>query len=375
MNIAFYAPLKAPTAENPSGDRLIGQQLIRALQAVGHDVDLVSTFRSYDGSGDADRQSRLKHLGGRIANRLVRRLESRTPDIWFTYHLYHKAPDWIGPTVAHAFKIPYVVAEASFAPKQGHGPWAQGHAAVQQALAKVSLVIGLTETDRTCVEPQLSEKSGYLQLSPFLDTESYVAAADQRDHLRRKLVEERGLNPSVPWLLAVAMMRPGDKTESYEILAQALTEIGDREWQLLVAGDGVMRGHVESSFGAVTERVIWLGCQQPASLAELYAASDIFVWPAVKETPGMCFLEAGAAGLPVVGGNGFGVADVVVDGKTGLLATHLSVPDFADKVRMLLDNLSLRREMGAHALEHVRQNHDVGVAGTIMDTALAELIS
>jgi len=375
MNVAFYAPLKAPTAETPSGDRLISRLLISALKDAGHDVELASTFRSYDGKGDARRQRRLKRLGERLAGRIVRRLENRKPDVWFTYHLYHKAPDWIGPIVARALAIPYVVAEASFAPKQEHGPWAPGHAAVGQTLGEISLVIGLTETDRTCVEPHLSAKSAYLPLPSFLDTTSYMEArACRRDH-RRRLVTAEGLNPDVPWLLTVAMMRPGDKTESYEILAQALTVLGDRDWQLLVVGDGATRAQVKKLFGAMAERVVWLGCQQSDVLAGIYAASDIFVWPAVKETPGMCFLEAAAAGVPVVGSDGFGVPDVVVNETTGLLARHLDVADFADKVSRLLDNASVRHEMGANAVEYVRKHHDIRTVGNILNSALVGLVS
>ena len=35
------------------------------------------------------------------------------PAAWFTYHLYYKAPDWLGPDIARALAIPYLVAEAS----------------------------------------------------------------------------------------------------------------------------------------------------------------------------------------------------------------------------------------------------------------------
>jgi len=44
------------------------------------------------------------------------------PALWFTYHLYHKAPDHIGPVVARQLGIPYVLAEASYAAKQARGP-------------------------------------------------------------------------------------------------------------------------------------------------------------------------------------------------------------------------------------------------------------
>src|SRR5437870_1402861 len=133
MRIAFYAPLKPPDHPVPSGDRRVGQLFLAALRLAGHQPALASRFRSYEGRGDPLRQARLAALGRGLADRFLRRcreVPESTPELWFTYHLYHKAPDWLGPTIAGALDIPYLVAEASDAPKQALGPWAAGqHAA------------------------------------------------------------------------------------------------------------------------------------------------------------------------------------------------------------------------------------------------------
>ena len=126
MRIAFYAPMKAPTHPTPSGDRQIARLFMTALRRGGHDVALASDFRSYEGKGDAARQQAIADQAAEIAAALIadyRRRPDRAPDLWLTYHLFHKAPDRLGPTVAAALDIPYVVAEASFAPKQARGPW------------------------------------------------------------------------------------------------------------------------------------------------------------------------------------------------------------------------------------------------------------
>ena len=57
-------------------------------------------------------------------------------ELWFTYHLYYKAPDWLGPAVSRALGIPYVVAEASHAAKREGGAWDVGHRAVAEALRR-----------------------------------------------------------------------------------------------------------------------------------------------------------------------------------------------------------------------------------------------
>ena len=134
MRIAFYAPLKSPTSTVPSGDRMIARMFIRALEMKGHDVTLASRLRTFDDGRIQGRQQRLRDLGERAADRLIKRYRSMAiedlPALWFTYHLYHKAPDWIGPKAASALAIPYVIAEASHAPKQAEGKWSLGQGRV-----------------------------------------------------------------------------------------------------------------------------------------------------------------------------------------------------------------------------------------------------
>ena len=88
MRIAFYAPLKPPTHATPSGDRKVAGLLMEALVRAGQRVELVSTFRSFDGDGDAARQAALKAQGESLAQRLaaqwVASPRSERPDLWFT---------------------------------------------------------------------------------------------------------------------------------------------------------------------------------------------------------------------------------------------------------------------------------------------------
>jgi hypothetical protein len=57
--------------------------------------------------------------------------------------VYYKAPDWLGPRIAKALGIPYVLAEATHAPKRAGGPWAIGHEATEAALRMASRVLPL----------------------------------------------------------------------------------------------------------------------------------------------------------------------------------------------------------------------------------------
>ena len=59
MQVAFFAPLKAPTHPVPSGDRQMARNLMALLGAQGAGVILASELRTRDGSGDAANQRRL----------------------------------------------------------------------------------------------------------------------------------------------------------------------------------------------------------------------------------------------------------------------------------------------------------------------------
>ena len=378
MRIAFYAPMKPPTHPVPSGDRRVASMLMQALDAAPHRCRLASRFRSYDGAGDRRRQLRIREIGTRLAERLIRRCRAGPaadrPEVWFTYHLYHKAPDWLGLPVAHALGIPYVIAEASHAPKQRDGPWALGLEAAERAIASADLVFALNSADAACVRPLLADPDRLRPLLPFLDSGPYREAARRRDRHRRRLARTAGLECGRAWLVAAAMMRPGDKLASYRCLAAALDRLRDRPWSLLIAGDGEARADVEAAMAPLGDRVVWLGRRSEAELAGILAAADVYVWPAVNEAYGMAILEAQAAALPVVAGRTGGVPDVVAEGKTGLLVPPNDAEAFAACVRALLDDPDRRQAMADAAGQRVRRCHEVDAAGRTLHRALGRLV-
>lgn len=361
MRIAFYAPLKSPDHPVPSGDRRMARLFVEALRRAGHEVALASRFRSYDGTGEAVRQARLRRLGGMLASRYLNRCPVPGPDLWFTYHLYHKAPDWLGPDVARRLDIPYVVAEASFAPKQRGGPWATGHNAVAAAVRGADRLICINTDDAACLRPLLSDGRRLVAMKPFLDAEPAARARTNRTAHRATLAAQLGIDPGIPWIAAVAMMRVGDKLASYRVLGDALRRIADRRWMLLVAGDGPARPDVEAAldFG---DRVRYLGMLESAGIDRLHAAADIGAWPAINEAYGMAVLEAQAAGLPLVVGDRAGVRQIVEADGTALVVPTGDGEAFAAGLAVLLDAPSRRAEMAASAFARVQREHGLSAA-------------
>lgn len=374
--IAFYAPMKPPASPVPSGDRQMARQIVAALELAGHEVGVASEFVSRD--GDGGRQRRLKALGGRMADRLIRRMTARPPrerpDVWFTYHVYHKAPDWLGPAVSAALNIPYVICEASFAPKQEGGPWALSHEAARNAIQRANAVIGLNTADLPCVLALMEQPGRLRQLKPFIDVAPFSDAANGRDAHRAALAATYELDPQTPVLLAVGMMRPGDKLESYRLLGRALASLRDEPWQLVVVGDGPVRDRVRCALAPLgPDRVRYAGVLAHAELAAFYAGSDILVWPAIREAYGVALLEAQAAGLPVVAGDSGGVPDILRNGETGLVVPMGDAPAFAEAVRSLLHAPYNVTAHGAAARRIAARDHSLEAAARKLDEIVSSV--
>ncbi len=374
MRIAFYAPLKSPNHPLPSGDRRMARLLMAALGAGGHEVTLVSELSTLDSRGLAARQA---HLAATAATE-IRRLQElwnactddRRPDAWFTYHVYYKAPDYLGPAMAKAFTIPYLVAEASHAPKRAGGPWDLGHRAAEAAISAADVVFYLTQLDRQCTAPLVAPPHRLIALPPFLDPGQFIAAAGQAPSHRRALAEAAGLDTKRPWIMVVAMMRARDKLPSYRQLGQALSAVKAGDWTLVVVGDGPARAEVEAALAPLGDAVRFLGAVEPSRLPALLAAADLYVWPAVGEAYGMAFLEAQAAGLPVIAGRHRGVPDVVKDGETAWLTDPNDVGQMANRIDQLLADPAKRVAMGQAACAFVGRERTLPVAARILDEAL-----
>jgi glycosyltransferase involved in cell wall biosynthesis len=369
MKIAFYAPMKPPDDPEPSGDRRVARLLWRALDTNQQDVFLASRFRSWDGSGDTRRQQRLQRIGKHRAHNLVSLFRQRPPEerpaAWVTYHLYHKAPDWIGPTVTTALDIPYLVVEASHAGKQQNRRWSLGYAAAADAIQKADTVVALNSNDLPGINRLRDE--GVILMRPFIELPQ-LPSKPLATELRARLAEQHDISPDQPWLITVAMMREMSKLSSFRLLAKALETVSDRPWTLIVIGDGPARSQVFESFTALPkQRVHFLGELGSDHIDRWLSASDLLVWPAVGEAYGMALLEAHACGVPVIAGRSGGVADIVEHGQTGLLVEH-DATAFGNALRFLLNNPNRCAQMGRQARRKAQTLHDVATArGTLQE--------
>ncbi len=367
MRVLLHTPLKPPDHPVPSGDREMARGFARLLERLGHKVIMPGASRVAQGVPEPAAHLALERHARRQAARLVARWRSLSAhhperfDLWFTYHCYYRKPDWLGPLVTRALGIPYVIAEASHAARRAIGATRLGHRATERALAAADLVITVNPRDVAGVRSRLRPGARQVRLPPFIDVGPYLAA---RAHRRKN---------DVPLLLAVGMMRTRDKLESYRVLAQALPLLGERPWQAVLVGDGPARAEIEALMAPFGRRVRFAGAVSQDELVALYASADLYVWPAINEAYGMAFLEAQAAGVPVVAGRTGGVPSVVADGVAGLLTPVGDAASFAAAVGRLLDHPEERARLAANTAGRIAARHDDRAAAHALAAALGTL--
>ena len=351
--VAFHAPMKPPDHPVPSGDRRIARLTLAALDRAGFAAACVSRLRSLDMAGESAAQARMVERAEAEADTLVQRFRAEPPALWFTYHCYWKAPDLLGPRVAEALGIPYAISEASLSPRRREGPWADFAARAEAAIARADRLFWTTPRDRPALEaaghgPKLAH------LPAFLDPGPAPAARGAGRPLR---------------LLAVGMMRPGDKLESYRRLAAALAQLGG-DWRLTVVGDGPAREAVRGLLAPFESRLTLIGLiEDIEELWPHYAAADLMVWPGVNEGVGMAWLEAQAAGLPVVAEDGPAARALIGGGR-------LAPPDDPVALATAIEAAAAERvALSRAARAHVAAHHGLDAAAAVLKAHLGALVA
>ncbi|MBP2551532.1 glycosyltransferase involved in cell wall biosynthesis [Neorhizobium galegae] len=361
MKIAFYAPLKSPNHPVPSGDRLMARQILSALTLAGHDVKRVSEFRSFSATPDVPDDQKMIAEAERERIAVAWRSKG-LPDLWFCYHPYYKAPDLLGLELCRQFSLPYVTAESSYSRRRNIGGWALSQEMVLSGIRQARVNICLTQRDHQGLL-DVAPAARFARLSPFVDPAPFLAEKPR---------------PEPRHLMTVAMMRPGDKLSSYTALAEALHRLCDLDWTLTIIGDGPARAEVEQAFGAALPpgRVRFVGQKEPGEVAEYLSRGAIYLWPGHGEAYGLAYLEAQAAGLPVIAENVAGVPEVVDNGRTGLLTPPGDAEAYADAIRALLTDEPERQRLATNARRFVAEERSLSAASLrlhqILETSMKE---
>ena len=353
MNICYYTPFKPLSHAHPSGDLVTAAGLFSYLNKLGHQVTLVSDFRC---RWIYWKPWRWPHLLQETL-RVVRQNSGKGMDLWFTYHSYYKAPDLLGAAAAHRLGIPYVIFQGIYSTKRRRA-WktCPGFYLNRHVLCAARHIFTNKKLDLLNLK-RLVPENKITYIAPGLIADDFSFDAGARAQIRKTL----NLNDD-PVVFSAAMFRRDVKTEGLTWVIRTCGELyrrGHPLW-LVIAGDGKEKEKLKRLADKhLPQRVRFVGRIDRGEMYRYYSAGDLFVFPGIRESLGMVFLEAQACGLPVVAFDNAGVPEAVNDGVTGLLVPAFDAKAFEEAIARLLNDAKLRRRMGRAAQAYVRQNHDL----------------
>jgi glycosyltransferase involved in cell wall biosynthesis len=140
-----------------------------------------------------------------------------------------------------------------------------------------------------------------------------------------------------------------------EAAAEVLVEIPETRFK--VVGEGPDREKLERMIDRLNihESVTLLGRRE--DMASQYASMDVMVSSSRQEGLPMAMLEGMASGLALVATAVGEVPKVVVDGRTGLLATALDAGSLAAGISELLHNPEKRKRLGCAARQLIEEEY------------------
>jgi glycosyltransferase involved in cell wall biosynthesis len=368
LRICFYAPFKPLGHTQPSGDLVTATGIFDFLVNQGHQVMAASSLRC-----------RwiywkpwlwLKLIWER--KQVVKRFSNISADLWFTYHSYYKAPDLLGPAVSRKLNIPYVIFQGIYSTKRRRQWQAKpGFYLNKNSLCAAHHVFSNKSVDLLNLKRLLPENR-VTYVTPGIIPGEFSFDENARKKLRRSWDIEDD-----PVIFSAAMFRSDVKTEGLIWVIRACASLyrEGQNFRLIIAGDGKEREKLQQmAHEHVPDRVIFLGKIPRKDMYRYYSAADVFVFPGIRESLGMVFLEAQSCGLPVVAFNNAGVPEAVQDGKTGLLVPMYALEPFVNAIKCLMVDKHLRQQMSFAAKSYVREFHDLNKNYQVLELSLNTIV-
>jgi glycosyltransferase involved in cell wall biosynthesis len=200
----------------------------------------------------------------------------------------------------------------------------------------------------------------------------FALADAYRSALRERVRRELGIPQGARVVTVVARVVRMKRLDRFLRVAERLQDIDDVVF--VVVGDGEQREPLERSGAAARlgSRLVWAGIRR--DMPAVYAASDLAVLTSDNEGTPVAFIEAQAAGLPVVGTNVGGMAAVIDDGRTGRIVEHDDEAGLSDAIRALLDDPREAQRIAEAGQRHALSTFSADRLAADMDRLYGELI-
>lgn len=206
-----------------------------------------------------------------------------------------------------------------------------------------------------CLVSPLVEHEGFPQeqieiLYNGRDLMRYRSAASDRTTVRHEL----GLKHDDFVTMQVARL---SEEKDHSTCIRAIRRVTNSQPQIrhVIVGDGPLKDELSRQVmqAGLPEQVILLGARH--DVPRLLSAADAFILTSVTEAIPLTVIEAMGASLPCIASEVGGVPEVIVPDVSGLLVAPRDDAGFAQAIKNLMDNPTLRCSMGKAARQRAEQ--------------------
>ena len=334
------------------------QNLRRGLEAQGHEVRILTlsqTAHSFERDGVIQIGSLAAgkiYPGARLrshpAGRWLKELLAWGPDVvhsqceFSTFFLARRIAETLDVPLIHTYHTVYEDYTHYFSPSKR---WGRRAVVVfsRWVAAQTDCMIAPTEKIRRLLEgygvdTELRVIPSGIDLSRF----SRPADAAARARLRE------ALDLPADGITLVSVGRLAEEKNTQELIG-FMAQLKDRPVTLLLVGDGPDRARLEALAAASGARVRFAGMVSPLEVADYYRLGDLFVSASSSETQGLTYIEALAAGVPLLCRADPCLNGVVQEGINGW-QYHGEVEFFA-RLETFLAQPELRGRLSRQALD------------------------
>lgn len=197
-----------------------------------------------------------------------------------------------------------------------------------------------------------------------VDTELFIPTTKEKKiELKKKF--------GIPGKSIIHMGRLSYEKNIYKAIeAFASAAEKNKEIRLMVVGDGPEKENLQNfcvKLG-IKDKVIFTGILRGKHLAEAFDANDVFISSSKSENMPLAFLEAMAAGLPIVAVSEKGISEIVSEGERGFLSPADNTELMANNILKIISNDKLIAEMSLKARQFAENYSRLNIAKTVEKT-------
>jgi len=271
-----------------------------------------------------------------------------------TVNLQHKTivtlHDTIQVTSKQQFSLTARLAQYKSWAIESYSKWT-----ILRTVKSVERLITVSNSEKTQIMQHLQIPTERIAVTHLAAGPVFVpASSDQKAAWKLELQQRFGLSLKGKLILGVGY----EPRKNIPMLIEAFACLASDfpEWQLVVVAAEPNRRNAFQELIAkrhLSDRAVVLGQQSASDLAQLYNATDIFVFPSEYESFGLPPLEAMACGVPTIAMNSSSIPEIVEDGA--LLVDGKDPQTWANAIQRVATNSKFRSELVQRGLKRASE--------------------